>query len=63
MRKPEVLAAIGMSNTWLYYQIKKGKFPRPIKLGENAVGWKSSDIFHWLELQLKERQSRVYAEW
>jgi len=26
-----------------------GAFPRPVKLGKRAVGWRASDITAWLE--------------
>ena len=47
-RKPKVLDTIGMKSTWLHDAVKKGEFPSPIKLGERAVGWRSSDIAAWL---------------
>tara|TARA_R110002126_G_scaffold17848_9_gene69045 strand:- start:248 stop:433 length:186 start_codon:yes stop_codon:yes gene_type:complete len=48
LRKPRVLAAIGMGNTWLYDAIAKGDFPAPVKLGARAVGWRRSDVEAWL---------------
>lgn len=48
LRKPRVLAAIGMGNTWLYAEIAKGEFPAPVKLGARAVGWRRSDVENWL---------------
>ncbi|WBQ13836.1 AlpA family phage regulatory protein [Hyphomonadaceae bacterium BL14] len=48
LRKPRVLALIGMGQTWLYEHVKAGKFPAPIKLGERAVGWRRSDVEAWL---------------
>lgn len=47
-RKPRVLAAISMGNTWLHEAIKRGTFPAPIKLGVRAVGWRRSDVEAWL---------------
>ena len=48
-RKPKVLAAIGMGNTWLYEAVERGDFPKPVKLGSRAVGWRKSDVQAWLE--------------
>ena len=31
-----------------------GEFPKPIKLGRRAVGWREQDIKDWLE-QLEEK--------
>jgi prophage regulatory protein len=48
LRKPRVLAIIGLGNTSLYAAIKRGDFPAPVKLGARAVGWRRSDIENWL---------------
>jgi len=48
LRKPRVLAAIGLGNTSLYEAIKRGDFPAPVKLGARAVGWRRSDVEAWL---------------
>lgn len=48
LRKPSVLAVIGMGSTWLYGAVKSGAFPAPVKLGVRAVGWKRSEIEAWL---------------
>ena len=45
-----VTARIGMKKTWLYAQIRKGKFPRPLKLGR-AARWRLSDVSRWLAEQ------------
>ena len=54
LRKPRVLAAIGMGNTWLHEAVKRGEFPAPMKLGARAVGWKRSDVEHWLASREKK---------
>jgi prophage regulatory protein len=48
-RKERVLSVIGLKNTALYALLKKDEFPRPIKLGARAVGWKSTDVEAWVE--------------
>ena len=32
-----------------------GKFPRPIPLGERAVGWLEAEIDSWIESCLRKR--------
>ena len=49
IRKAQVLEIVGMKSTWLHERVKAGEFPRPIKLGERAVGWRHSDVEAWLE--------------
>lgn len=54
LRKPRVLAAIGMGNTWLHEAVKRGDFPAPVKLGERAVGWVASDVAAWIESRTRK---------
>ena len=44
MRLPEVLEMIGMRRTWLFDEIKAGRFPSGIKLGVRARGWTVESI-------------------
>ena len=39
----------GLSKSTIYDQIKKGTFPKPIRLGARAVGWLQGDIHAWIE--------------
>ncbi|GIX26403.1 MAG: hypothetical protein KatS3mg123_0284 [Burkholderiales bacterium] len=48
LRLPDVLQLIGMGRTWLYAAVKSGVFPKPIRIGKRAVGWRASDIEAWL---------------
>lgn len=43
----------GLSRSTIYRLVQEGKFPRPIKLGERASGWKQSDLEAWLESRVK----------
>ncbi len=49
LRRPDVEAATGLSRSAIYAGMKVGSFPRPVSLGPKAVGWRTSDIFAWLE--------------
>ncbi|MBU0589449.1 MAG: AlpA family transcriptional regulator [Gammaproteobacteria bacterium] len=48
IRLPEVIAITARSKPTIYVDIKKGKFPAPINIGERAVAWLSSDIEKWI---------------
>jgi prophage regulatory protein len=37
--------------------IKAGKFPAPIRLGENRVAWIETEINEWLETKRMERDA------
>ena len=48
LRLPEVLKMTGLSRTSIWRQIDAGTFPKSVKLGPRAVGWRASDIEEWL---------------
>ena len=43
---------ISRSTIWSW--CKQGKFPKPIKLGENCTAWNSKDIDEWLEERIND---------
>jgi prophage regulatory protein len=49
IRRPEVEARTALSRSTLYEWIKRGDFPRPLKLGARIVAWRESDVNEWLE--------------
>ena len=49
LRLPQVLKRVGLGKTTLYAAIKRGEFPKPIRLGERSVGWKLSDLEKWAD--------------
>ena len=49
IRWPEVHSATARSRTQVWRDVKAGKFPAPVQLGENAVGWYEDEIATWLE--------------
>ena len=55
-RRPKVQSVTGLACSTIYEQMKKGTFPKPIKLGERAVGWRMSEINAWLEQRTADRE-------
>lgn len=53
LRLPSVKDRSGLSRSTIYLRIKKGDFPKPISLGDRAVGWLEKDIDDWLEQKIK----------
>jgi predicted DNA-binding transcriptional regulator AlpA len=39
---------VGRSRVQLWRDIRQGKFPPPIMLGENSVGWYLDEVEQWL---------------
>lgn len=55
LRKPELRAKIGLSDSTVGRLEKSGCFPRRISLGNKLVGWFSDEVEDWLELRAGER--------
>ncbi|HCU89252.1 MAG TPA: DNA-binding protein [Gammaproteobacteria bacterium] len=49
LRRPDVEKRCGLSRSTIYQLMTEGRFPRPLKLGKRAVGWRESDVADWLE--------------
>ena len=49
LRRPEVERRTGLSRSTLYAMMAEGVFPKPVRLGKRAVGWRESDVLAWLE--------------
>lgn len=48
LRRPDVEARTGLSRSTIYLMMSRGDFPKPIRLGERAVGWSEQSISDWL---------------
>ena len=53
LRLPEVRARTGLSRSTLYLRMAEGRFPKPIALGERAVGWIEAEVDAWLHRQIE----------
>ena len=49
LRIPEVCHLTGLGKSTVYKKLSEGSFPAPVRLGPRAVGWRTGDIFAWLE--------------
>lgn len=49
LRIREVMERTGLSRTTIWRKVRAGKFPAPLQLTENAVGWPDSRISKWFE--------------
>jgi prophage regulatory protein len=49
LRRGQVENEVGLKRSTIYQRMQEGTFPRPIRLGDRAVGWRASDIERFLE--------------
>ena len=52
LRLPAVKARCGLSRSTIYLRMSRSAFPKPIRVGERAVGWLESEIDTWLATQV-----------
>lgn len=44
-----------LSRSSIYAYIQHNKFPKPIRLGERAVGWMEAEINFWISERAEQR--------
>lgn len=49
LRRAQVEIEVGLKRSTIYQRMQEGTFPRPVRLGERAVGWRAADIERFLE--------------
>lgn len=54
LRMKEVSAIVGRSRTSIYYDMKDGRFPKPVKIGARSIAWPESVIREWVESKKQE---------
>ncbi len=53
LREHDICERLKVSRSTLWRWRRKGNFPRPIRLGENTIGWLEDDFNNWVQ----ERQN------
>lgn len=58
LRLPEVQDRTGLSRSTIYVRLGQGRFPRPVSLGERAVGWVEAEVDEWIRERIEESRGR-----
>lgn len=53
LRIAEVMEAVGLSRSTIYHLASIGQFPRQVRIGLKAVGWRESEIQAWIESRMQ----------
>jgi prophage regulatory protein len=48
LRKPGLLAKVGLNYVTIWRHTREGNFPQPIQLGPNSVGWIEEEVDAWI---------------
>ncbi len=59
IRKREVLARTGWSNSTLYNRIATGQFKPGVKVGPRMVGWPRSEVEAYIQARIAERDVEI----
>ena len=49
LRKPQVLARLGVSGTTLWRMQRRNEFPKPFRISPGLIGWRETDVDRWIE--------------
>jgi prophage regulatory protein len=59
LKVKEVAEELNVSVQQIYKLVSKGRFPKPIKLGERGSGWLTSEIDDWLQSRIDARDEEA----
>ena len=59
LKVKEVAEELNVSVQQIYKLASKGRFPKPIKLGERGSGWLTSEIDAWLQSRVDARDEET----
>lgn len=55
IRLSEVLTSTGLTRSTIYRYIASDCFPKPVSLGDRAVGWIEEEVQEWVLARIEER--------
>jgi prophage regulatory protein len=58
LRLPEVLSTTGLSRPQVYALMKRGLFPRQVRISQLSVAWIESEIQSWMSDRIATREGR-----
>ncbi len=59
LRLPEVQARTGLSRSTIYARVGDKTFPKPISLGERAIGFVESEVEGWIQSRIIKSRGQV----
>ena len=62
LRRTEVEARLGVSRSWIYSEMRAGRFPEPVRIGTRAVRWRVADLKEWEERRPVAHGDKVIGE-
>ncbi len=59
IRLKEVLDNTGLARSTVYKYIAEDFFPKPVSLGDRAVGWVESEVHDWIIARIEQRDEKA----
>lgn len=59
IRLKEVVSITSLARSTIYRYVGQGVFPKPISLGDRAVGWVESEVNEWILMRVAERGAAI----
>ena len=59
IKLPKVIEMTTFCRTTIYRLIKKGEFPKQIKLAERSSGWLENEVLDYLDDKINSRNSKA----
>ena len=56
VKLPGLMSVTKLSRSTIYAEVKKGKFPAPIKLSERSVAWPVESVRAWIAQRIEASQ-------
>ncbi|HCD1110590.1 helix-turn-helix transcriptional regulator [Morganella morganii] len=56
LRLPDVIAITGVPRSTIYLKIKNKEFPSQVQIGSRSVAWLESEIYDWINNNLRNRK-------
>jgi predicted DNA-binding transcriptional regulator AlpA len=64
LRVSRVAELLGVHPMSVWRWVRRGEFPRPIKLAPHVTAWRASDVAAWLDEKRGEQEAdRLEQEW
>jgi prophage regulatory protein len=59
LRLPEVISRTGLGRSTIWNLIARGRFPKQVKLSERSSAWVDTEVDHWINSRITERDAAV----
>ncbi|WP_432692364.1 helix-turn-helix transcriptional regulator [Morganella morganii] len=56
LRVRDVMKKTSFKRSWVYVQMERGKFPRPVRIGGRSIAWVESEVNEWIASHIKKRE-------